>query len=323
MPRPPLGEVGLSPDGKLAFTRAPGQPVSFYDISGNAYHITINDQCAIEALDVAFRLTRDGIIHAAVLSTDQSTIQIVDLGSGELVAQVAIEGGLNLCFGKDGDTLFAGAEQGNLFQISLKDNFKSGRFVLETAVSYCPGLITSKIERISVNPLGKSNLLMVSDLGELLGVSREKGLVEYHDENGFVLRPKSFANNANASVVSMLSRQDELNIWKGQSHTKLNFTYVGTDKDTESDTNGDTSGDTNGDTDSDSENGASAYLLGLAASSNYDVICFSAHEVMGVTVTAENGEAFSSVVTLGANYDRTINTVVQCPLTGRIVALYQ
>jgi hypothetical protein len=132
------------------------------------------------------------------------------------------------------------------------------------------------------------------------------------------LKPLQLTGNTDGNVVSILARSGEVCLSKGDYFSPIDF-------------------------DQKSDRFVSPFaepLVGLAASSEHDVICFSAHTIAGLDVdhsdlqspaigqpdAGDNAAPYvmsSYRLTPLANHERYITAVVQSPLTGSISALYQ
>ncbi len=324
VPVPSLGETGLSADGSFAYTKAPGRPVELYKLetsfgrSSLVLRISLSDQlkaATVDAVDIAFRLTADGTTHAAILTEDQSKILLIDLASGLLVARAEVEAGRTMSFAEKGTSLWVGADNGHLFMVRV-DQDSSGM----NCKTFGPHPLEIDIAKLHVvNPLGgQPCMLLTSDQGEVLRLTSPEGLIELTNMVDAKLKPLQLTGNTDGNVVSVLARSGEVCLSKEGYFSAINF-------------------------DPKSDRFVSPFagpLLGLAASSEHDVICFSAHTIAGLNTDhkGQQSAAFGQSVardndapyvmssyrlTPLANHERYITAVVQSPLTGSISALYQ
>jgi hypothetical protein len=216
---------------------------------------------------------------------------------------------------ENGSNLWVGADHGRLFMVKLVQ----GSSVM-SCKTFGPHPLDIDFAKLHVvNPLGgRPCMLLTSDQGEVLRLSSPEGLIELTNMSDAKLKPLQLSGNTDGSLVSILARSGEVCLSKEGYFIAINF-------------------------DQNSDSFVSPFagpVLGLAASSEHDVICFSAHTIAGLNVDHSSpqfpastwsdagGNAVSQMMsshrlTPIANCEKYITAVVQSPLTGRIVALYQ
>ncbi|MDX1986767.1 MAG: hypothetical protein SFV17_08770 [Candidatus Obscuribacter sp.] len=321
VPRPRLGEVGLSSDGAYAYSRAPGRAPAFYELSGSlslrlALEQEVEEQ-AIGAIAVAFRLTEAGCTHAAMLCSDQSTILFIDLVTGALVARASATGAdaTGICFAEGGRKLWVVGRDGYLLVVEIKQ--EQGRFMTDIAITASPlPVLVSSLQ--PVNALeDESRFLLTSEEGELLLLSREEGLytLPFMTEESF--EPLAMACDREGRTFAMLHGNGKtIFLWKNGYFNTVDIASA----------------------DATPIGGG---LIGLAASKDYDIICYSKSEIIGLTLEHDlaltPGSADAPSADAGDNlqlqvepklklqilssYHNNISAVVESPLSGRITAL--
>jgi hypothetical protein len=326
IPRPRLGEVGLSADGSYAYSKAPGKAPAIYLLSGSlslrlALAKEVEERCT-DAIALDFRLTDAGCTHVAVLCSDQTTILFIELAKGEVAAEVSLLGAdaTAICFAENGKKLWVVGRHGYLLVVELKQ--EQNKLSTEIAITASPlPVLVSSLQ--SVNAIeDESRFLLTSESGELLLLSREEGLyaLPYLTDESF--EPLALASNRNGSTFAMLhSNGKTIFLWKNGYFNTIDI--AGT---------------------SAANQPVKGELIGLTASSKYDVICYSKSEIIGLTLEhnlalsltdpesksegADRDEAASLQVEpkinleiLSTSNNQEISAVVESPLSGRITAL--